>query len=156
MNREALGTYLNDHLAGSVMAVEMIEATLNHGHDTPLADFLKGLIVEIREDQEVLRSLLEGLKVKENPIKKAGAWVAEKVGRLKTSGSREGAMGRFEMLEALSLGIVGKLKLWIVLERVGPKYPELAAFDYSALQGRARSQHDRVEAHRVDAALAVF
>jgi hypothetical protein len=61
-----------------------------------------------------------------------------------------------EMLETLALGISGKLKLWVALEHVAPRYPELAGVDYPGLQARAREQHDLVEDLRVKAALLVL
>jgi hypothetical protein len=156
MSKKTLGTYLNDHLAGSVMAVEMIEHTIEEDRGTQLRPFLSALMNEIKADQEVLRGLLEKLEVKENPIKKAGAWMAEKARRLKMGDTREGGLARLEVLETLSLGIQGKLKLWLALERVAPRHPELAGIEYQKLQTTAREQHDRIEAHRVEAALEAF
>lgn len=153
MSKEALGAYLNDHLAGSVLAVEMMERTIEEDRGTPFRAFLSDLAREIKEDQDVLRGVLEKLEVGESPMRKAGAWLAEKVGRLKMSDTREGALGRLEMLETLALGIQGKLKLWLVLERLAPGRLELAGVDYRKLQARAREQHDRVEALRLEAAV---
>jgi hypothetical protein len=156
MSREALGTYLKDHLAGSVLAVEMIERMIEEQRGDRLRASLTGLLGEIKEDQELLRGLLKSLNVRENPMRKAGAWLAEKAGRLKMGDTQEGALGRMEALETLSLGIKGKLKLWLALEQVAARHPELAGLDYRRLQARAREQHDLVEAHRVEAALEAF
>ncbi len=156
MSKEALGTYLNDHLAGSIMAVEMMERTIEEDRGTPLRAFLSGLVNEVKSDQDLLRGLLEKLDTNENPLKKAGAWLAEKAGRLKMGDTREGALGRLELLETLSLGIYGKLKLWLALERVAPRHPELAGLDYKKLQSSAREQHDQIEARRVETALEAF
>jgi hypothetical protein len=148
----ALGAYLNDHLAGSVMAVEMLERMIEESRGGPLEGTFTALLREIEGERVVLRELLERLGVRENPVKKAGAWLAEKAGRLKLSDPGRGALDRLELLEALSLGIQGKLKLWRALERVAPGRPALAGIDYRALQQRARDQHDRVEAQRLEAA----
>ncbi|MBA3260081.1 MAG: hypothetical protein H0T68_11530 [Gemmatimonadales bacterium] len=156
MSKEVLGTYLNDHLAGSIMAVEMMERAIEEDRGTQLRAFLSGLVNEVKADQELVRGLLEQLGAKENPIKKAGAWLAEKAGRLKMGDTGEGALGRLEMLETLSLGIYGKLKLWLALERAAPRHSELAGLDYKKLQASAREQHDRIEAQRVEAALEAF
>ncbi len=153
MSDADLGTYLNDHLAGSVVAIEMIERAVQQDPGTPLSASLAEVVAEIRADQEVLRGLLERIGAKENPVKKAGAWLAEKVGRLKLGDTGEGALGRLEMLETLALGIRGKLGLWVALQRVAPRHPELGEVDFAALQVRAREQHARVEAHRVEAAI---
>ena len=150
MSRENLGIYLNDHLSGSVMAVESLERMLAANQPSLPAETLKGLLREIEQDRKVLRSLLERVGVEEQTIKKAAAWLGEKVGRIKLD---EGALGRMEMLEALTLGVLGKLKLWVALEGVVSKYPELAGVDYAALQARAREQHDLVEGLRIKEAL---
>lgn len=151
---EALGTYLNDHLAGSVAAVEMVERAIEENAGTPLAAALRELLVAIREDQDVLRRLLARLDVRESQVKKAGAWLAEKAGRLKLGDTGEAALHRLEMLEALALGIQGKLALWRALQRVADRHPALlAGVDLGALERRAREQHERVEACRVEAAL---
>ena len=148
----ALGAYLNDHLAGSVMAIEMLERMVEHARGTPLAGMLGELLREIRDDQQVLKTLLGKTGVGENPIKKAGAWLAEKAGRLKATDPGEDSLSRLEMLETLSLGVMGKLKLWLALEKAAPGRPELAGLDYKRLQARARNQHDLIEAQRLEAA----
>jgi len=149
MSRENLGIYLNDHLAGSVMAVEMIGRMLEVERNTALAESLNALLKEIEDDRGLLRSLIERLGEHEHAVKKAAAWLAEKAGRIKLD---EGALGRMEMLETLALGIEGKYKLWRALERVASRQSELAGLDYARLQKRAREQHDVVEGHRLEAA----
>ncbi len=59
MSRETLGIYLNDHLAGSVFAVETLERLLAGNHPALPKEALQGLLVEIEKDREVLRGLLE-------------------------------------------------------------------------------------------------
>ncbi len=149
MSRENLGIYLNDHLAGSVMAVELIERMLDVERNTELAKSLNAVLKEIEEDRGVLRSLIERIGEHEHAVKKAAAWLAEKAGRIKLD---EGALGRLEMLETLTLGIEGKYQLWRALERVASRHPELAGVDYPGLEKRAREQHDMVEGHRLEAA----
>jgi len=76
---ENLGTYLNDHVAGSVLALEL----LDHLIDLPEAldrKLLAQLRAEIQEDQDVLRQLLRSLGAKESTARKAAAWLTEKLG----------------------------------------------------------------------------
>ena len=87
MSHKNLTTYLNDHLAGSVMALELIKHAAKPCAGTPLARSLEQLHGEIEEDQTVLRELLQRLDASENPVKKAAAWIAEKVGRVKMDAS---------------------------------------------------------------------
>jgi hypothetical protein len=150
---EALGVYLNDHLSGSVAAVEMIERTIGENPGTPLARALEEILLEIRGEQQVLREVLARLETAESPLKKAGAWLMEKAGRLKLGGTGEGELSRLEALEALGIGIQGKLALWRGLQRVANRHPALAGVDLPGLERQGRAQWERVEAHRVEAAL---
>jgi hypothetical protein len=159
INGDLLGTYLNDHLAGSAGALELIGRMAEREAGTPLGEFLAGLEREIQDDQATLQDLLARLGVGEGTVKKAAAWLAEKASRLKLAGSGGAAdLGRFEELEALALGIQGKLALWGALEAVahGGGDARLAGLDFARLKARARAQHDAVERHRIEAARAAF
>ena len=82
MSIENLTTYLNDHLAGSIMALELIKHAAQPSAGTPLARSLEQPHGEIEEDQTVVRDLLRRLDASENPVKQAAAWLAEKAGRV--------------------------------------------------------------------------
>ena len=83
MRVKDLPIYLNDHLAGSIGAVEMVEDLINRHRGKPLERFLKDLDAEIQSDQRELQDLMEALGIEESKVRKAGAWVAEKASRLK-------------------------------------------------------------------------
>ena len=157
MSRDALRTYLNDHLAGSVMAIELCERTIGENEGSPFAARLARLLEEIREDQRVLQGLLEGIGAGQNPLKKAGAWLAAQAGRLKLSGTEEpGELARLELLEMLTTGIHGKRALWRALRVAAARYEELRAVDLALLERRAIEQHDEVEEMRLEAAKAAL
>ena len=150
MNEEHLRTYLSDHLAGSVGAVELLKALIHDGAERPRAAEFRSLLTEIDEDRSVLKDLLHRLSADESPIKNAGAWLTEKALRPKTSS--DSPLGLLEALEVLSLGIEGKLRLWQVLAVADWQ----SGLDLTALEQRARDQITRVEAMRLDAARAAF
>ena len=152
MSSESLATYLTDHLAGSVGAVEMLERTIDATEGTPLARALSEILEEIRQEQQVVRELLARVGAGERPLKKAGAWLAEKAGRLKIGDTGSSALARLQVLEALALGLQGKLSLWRSLQHVAAGHPELAGIDLVGLDRQARRQHERVESLRLDAA----
>ena len=156
MSREALATYINDHLAGSVGAVELLERTVGQNEGTPMARTLAEVGAEIREEQQRLRELLDRIGSGESGLKKAGAWLAEKAGRLKLGDTGSAALARMEALEALAIGIQGKLALWRALGRIGSRYPEVAALDLQRLERQAQTQFERVDAHRLDVAAEAF
>ncbi len=157
MSDEALGAYLNDHLAGSIGAIEMMERAIKENAGNLLGRRLEELLKEIRKDQTVVQDLIEKIGSKENPLKKAGAWLAEKAGRVKMGGSdQRGELGRLEVLETLTMGIHGKRALWRSLRVVAGKHPVLGSLDLDLLERRAVEQHDRVEEWRLEAAREVL
>ena len=152
MSQAALSTYLNDHLAGSVGAIEMVERAIQDNSGNLLGRRLEEILKEIEKDQVVLQDLIERLGSKENPLKKAGAWLAEKAGRIKLGGTDPGELGRMELLETLAMGIHGKRALWRALRVVVSHHPLLLSLDLDLLERRAVEQHDRVEEWRLEAA----
>jgi hypothetical protein len=151
MNRENLATYLNDHLAGSVAALGLLDHLVETTGGTRHEAFFRDLRVEVAADQDVLRTLLEKLSAPESTLRKAGAWLMEKAARakLRVDGSAGSAMERLEALEALLLGITGKRALWLALAAsVAP----LENVDFAMLIGRAEQQIETVEAKRIEAA----
>jgi hypothetical protein len=153
-----LSTYLNDHLAGSVAALNMIDRLVDIYEGKPLAQFFRDLRAEIAADQAKLQGLVEKLDKKNSAIRKAGGWIAEKLSRAKIrpGESRDGEMGLYLALESLVLGITAKCALWRGLEIATDVVPELRGLDYAQLQKRAREQCDRVETKRLELAPAVF
>jgi len=157
VSRDALKTYLNDHLAGSVMAIELAERTIRENEGGPVAAHLSPLVKEIREDQTVLKGLIERLGTGESSLKKAGAWLAEKAGRVKLGGTDEpGELSRLEVLEILTTGVHGKRAMWRALRAVAERYEELRGLDLDLLERRAVEQHDELEAMRLEAAKAAL
>ncbi|HEU4953166.1 MAG TPA: hypothetical protein VFT28_01250 [Gemmatimonadales bacterium] len=156
MAHEALETYLNDHLAGSVSAIQMLERAVEDHAGTPLGPQLADLLTGIRAAQAELRSVMQRLGYTENPVKKAGAWLAQHAGRLKIGGSGESDLARFELFEALTLGLQGQSKLWRALRAVAVKHPPLDGVDLARLERQAQEHHDLVEAWRLAAAEAAL
>ena len=153
MSRDTLQTYLNDHLAGSVMAIELAERAIRENEGGPIAARLSPLLEEIREDQALLKDLIERIGAGESSLKKAGAWLAAKAGRLKLGGTDEpGELSRLELLEMLTTGVHGKRALWRALRVVASRYQELRGLDLDLLERRAIEQHDRLEDMRLEAA----
>jgi hypothetical protein len=155
---EDLDSYLNDHLAGSVGALELLDRLIDTYEGKPLERFFRELRHEIDTDQETLKELIAKLGEKESAVRKAGAWIVEKLSRAKIqlSETREGEMGLFLALEGLALGIDGKRSLWRALASASETAPHLLGLDYAMLEKRALEQHDRVEAKRLEVAREVF
>lgn len=155
---DPLATYLNDHLAGSVGALELIEHLAKKFSESNLEAFFAELHADVSQDQEVLRDLIRTFDANESVVKKAGAWVAEKFGRAKFGiGENEtSGIGLLQALEGLVLGITGKQLLWRSLATASTLTPQLRGPDYAALEKRAVEQRDRVEKKRLAAASEAF
>lgn len=150
-----VGIYLQDHLAGSVVALELIRRAARSNEKNELGSFLTGLHEEIRADQKTLLDVMGALGVEPSRVKNGAAWAAEKAGRLKLNGRlvRYSPLSRVHELEALEAGIVGKRSLWTNLEAL--EDPRLAGVDLARLVERAEAQRARVEEWRRRAAVAL-
>jgi hypothetical protein len=159
MAKEHLATYLNDHLSGSVAAIELLKNLQAAYTETELAHFCAELRNDIEADRQELKQLMDRLEIKQSGARKAGAWITEKLAELKMrlDDSAHGPLRLLESLEAVELGINGKLALWRALIAAAEIAPALrGALDYQRLAKRATEQIERVEAHRLKAAKAAF
>ncbi|HUS12101.1 MAG TPA: hypothetical protein VMZ30_16670 [Pyrinomonadaceae bacterium] len=154
MANEHLATYLNDHLAGSVVAVELMENLEAAYAGTLIANFVNGIRMEVEADQRQLEELMSRLEVSESRTRQVSAWLTEKVTELKLrlDDSAHGNLRLLESLEALSLGIEGKKSLWLALAAAAEISPQLRLLDYERLQARAEEQRSRVELKRIEIA----
>jgi hypothetical protein len=140
---DALATYLNDHLAGATAGVELA------GRIAP------DLQPEIAADRQTLLDVMDRLDAARDQIKAAAAWGAEHVRRLRPGWLLHSGLGRLEELELLALGVTGKLAMWEALAHALGDDPRLAGIDLAELADRARSQRERLEPRRRDAAAAL-
>jgi hypothetical protein len=153
-----LARYLNDHLAGSVVALELIDHLQAQSRSNGEQKFLHDLQAEIVADRDELNALMERWSVSASRPRQAMAWLAERASELKLHADDEGdgALVWFESLEILSLGIEGKRLLWLALEAAAGDSTALARPDYARLARRAQEQRERVDASRLAAARAAL
>jgi len=158
MANEHLATYLNDHLAGSVAAIELLEHLESAHEGTEMAKFFAELRADIEADSQELKALMKRFGVSESRPRKATAWLAGKFTELKMrlDDSARGPLRLLESLEALGLGITGKLALWRALSAAAEVGRELKGVDYERLAQRADGQRARVEVFRIEAAKAAL
>lgn len=155
MANKALETYLNDHLAGSRLGVDLANKIVEQAQGTPLEAPMTQVATEIEEDREKLVEIMERVGATENPVKQATAWFAEKASRLKLGGITGGDDHEFEVfmsLETLALGVAGKLGLWEALEQQAGHHEGLDQAELVSLADRARSQLDVLMRERLAAA----
>jgi len=151
-----LDSYLNDHLAGSISALELIAHWADVHKGEPLGSFFVETEREIKADQDTLRDVMRTLGVEESKIRQAGAWAAEKVGRarLMIAGDEQGSLGLVLTLEGLIMGVTGKKLMWRAVAVA--KLPRLKSYNFEQLQRRAEQQIERIEAERISAVSQAF
>lgn len=149
-----LAIYLNDHLAGSVVGVELAKRTLDNNRGTEYEAFLAQLLADIEEDRAALEAIIERSGIPRSPVKPGLAWASEKVGRLKLNGALTGysPLSRLIELEGLRLGVEGKRCLWRSLRTARPEGAAVTDEELDELISRAEAQIEAVEEHRVKAA----
>jgi hypothetical protein len=76
---DSLGTYLHDHLAGAVHAIEILKTMRDRQDNTPLGDFAAKLLVEVEADRETLSNLAGRIGSGSNTMKEMATWLAERV-----------------------------------------------------------------------------
>ena len=154
MDDRLLGIYLNDHFAGSTAGLELARRTASNNAGTRYESFLRDLVQAIEEDKNELEGIMDALGIANDKLKVAGAWMAEKAGRLKLNGQLTGysPLSRLWELEGLKLGVTGKLSLWKSLKQVADHDSRLAVTDFDKLIARAEEQIEGLENHRLEAA----
>ena len=146
---DPLRVYLHDHLAGSGFAIELLETLANEfsGHETGI--LATTILGEVRDDRRTLETIIDRIGRSHLDLKDAAAWFGEKVSRIKLRHDDPAGFGAFEALEALGLGIIGKLALWRALSRVAANDVRLSGYDFEGLAGRAKAQFEKVEEYRL-------
>ena len=128
----------------------------DHFAGEPLGTFAAEVLAEVEADREVLARLTERAGGTAGGMKEWGAWLAEKVSRLKLKHGSADGLGTFEALEFLVIGIHGKRALWRAMAVVASFDSRLQGIDFAELIARAESQHQRVEERRLACAQSVF
>jgi hypothetical protein len=153
-----LPIYLNDHLTGSTIGVELVKRARSENEGTELGSFLGELCRELVEDRRALMSLMRDLGIAPSRAKIAAGWIAEKLGRLKLNGevTEYSPLSRLVELEGLASGVEAKLAMWLALQEIRDNDERLRSAPLDDLIAGARSQRERLEPHRRAAARTAF
>jgi hypothetical protein len=147
---DPLAIYLHDHLAGSHFAIELLDSLHDRYKDDDLGRFALALSAEVKRDQDTLQQIIDHVGRAQLDLTEAVGWASEKVSQFKMRRDDSGGrLGTFEALEALSLGIRGKLALWRALPVIREVDQRVPAEDFGRLAVRADGQFGSVEAQRL-------
>jgi hypothetical protein len=149
-----IATYLNDHLAGSVAALEMLDRLLDLSEKAELHAFLQEARSLIQQGQNVLRELMQAIGVEESSTRKLGGWLVEKLSRAKLRS--QDALGWFLALESLLLGLNGQASLWRTMTVLRPHKAVLAGFDFEEWNTRALALAQQVDEVKLSLAREAF
>jgi hypothetical protein len=150
---ELLAIYLNDHLAGATVGVELARRLqTSNEDDREFGPALVEICAEVETDRETLKAVMDRLGVGQSKLKPAAAVLGERLGRLKLNGRLWGysPLSRLDELELLQVGVVGKRRLWRALEHTHAD--DLSGFELDVLAERATGQLRRLEALHLKAA----
>ena len=156
MAKDALASYLNDHLAGSAAALDLLQRMRDANEGNEVGETVADLHEAIKQDGAALETIMETLDFDVSSLRQAGGRAVEKVSRVKldewATGDRD--LSLLLETEALALGIEGKMAGWCALKELPAD--RLNDVDLDELIGRARHQRATVEGLRRDAARAAF
>jgi hypothetical protein len=146
LTSDELTIYLNDHRAGSTLGLELVNRILSANRGTEFELALAELATEIAEDGKALERIFDRLAIPRDQLKRAGAWAAEKAGRVKLNGRLFGysPLSRLLELEAISSGVHAKRHLWRALGTIAARDSRIEADDLEQLIARADSQLERL------------
>ncbi len=157
-DRAALLVYLNDHLAGSMVALTLMGRICAAHADSDLGALLTTLRAEVEEEQTLLRALVTSAGGTESTLAQAVAWVGEKLSRRKIGPGTADDSGLvlFEALELLTLGFVGRQALWRTLAELARVTGIRSDTDFAALVRRTESHLSALESLRLRAAMTAL
>jgi hypothetical protein len=156
MATDALASYLNDHLAGSAAALDLLQRMREANEGNEVGETIAELHEAIKQDRAALETIMQTLDVGVSSLRQAGGRVVGEASRVKldewATGDRD--LSLLLETEALALGIEGKMAGWRSLKQLPAS--RLNEVDLDGLIERARQQRATVEELRLDAARAAF
>jgi hypothetical protein len=158
MDRKLLRIYLQDHLAGSTLGLELARRARGANKGTSYGEPLAKLADDIEADRRSLESIMDDLGFGADRAKNLAFWAAEKAGRLKLNGQLTGysPLSRHVELEGLITGVNGKLSMWRTLRDVSDSVPELDSGRLDRLIERAQRQIETLHELRSRAGREAF
>lgn len=147
MNDDLLELYLQDHLAGSLAAIELARRVQEENQGNEFGDALREIREEFEAERRELRLIIDGLNLERSRFKLGAAWFGEKVTRLATKGRLGGysMLGRVVELESLLATVQTRVGVWRTLQSLSEAYPALESFDLEGFERQARNQLERLD-----------
>ncbi len=134
--------YLNDHLMGAAANVQLALRTAGSQRGTPLGRELDVMAAQISEDYAALVEIMRSVGVAPRRTFAVLGRIGERLGRFKLNGRvvRGSQLSTLIELEALRLGVLGKLQGWRSLSVAAQRDPRLDCDRLRALEEAATRQ----------------
>ena len=156
MNSKNLTAYLQEHAAGALAGLDLLEHLISSHAGTSDEDFFRQLLADVTQDKGALDEILARFDSSESIVLNTMSRLGERLARAKflLAGPGQGDLGRLEAVEMVSIGIEGKRLLWLSLQAVA--LPVWQDVDFVTLISRAVNQRERIEDRRLTAARGAF
>jgi hypothetical protein len=153
-----LRIYLNDHLAGAGVGVEIARRTRDENAGTDMGRFLSDLHHDLVEDRDTLERFIRQLGHRPSRVKSTLGVASAKLGSLKPSGrvTSYSPLSRVLELESLIAGVLAKRRLWETLRFVEPSDGHIDAGELQRLIERADRQFDGLQRQHRLAVIVAF
>jgi hypothetical protein len=152
--REALITYLREHLSGADAAIQVVRRLASPRKGAQDAQLFQRLAEEFDEDRATVRSLLRQLGTSPRSPKRAAGY-ASGVLLSWVAGGSPGHLALLRTLEALAIGIQGKRCMWRALQTLETgRRSDLP--NMVELESKALRQWEAVEERRRTLAATTF
>jgi hypothetical protein len=118
VDRVLLQSYLSDHLAGAEGGSARFGRMADAYAGTPIGPALARIAREVADERAWLHATAERLDVRPSTLKRVGAAVAERAGRLKPNGrlTHPSPLTAVLELDLMRSAVVGKRGVWETLE----------------------------------------
>jgi hypothetical protein len=112
-----LSIYVNDHLAALTALRDVARRSARSNEGTDLGTYLREVAAELEDARAQAERVAAELGIRRDPLKRAAAWAAEKIGRLKLNGHlvSYSPLSRILELEGLEAGAQLELATWRAL-----------------------------------------
>jgi hypothetical protein len=153
-----LAAYLNDHLAASVGALDLLRFLRSQALDEAMAATLEEVLHTIESERDELIALMGRLGIAQWRPRQLATWIGVRATRLHLRFGGEAArkLHLLQAIELVAIGIEGKSALWRVLRDAGAELPVLREVDFSDLLARSASEREVMERLRLQAARSAF
>jgi hypothetical protein len=154
--QDSLAAYLHEHLAGSDVAIQVLDRLRLVHAGTQEGRLFASLFDEFREERDVIRGLLDQIDESSLSGRRLAGGAAGGAALPFSPGAERGDLALFRTLEGLSIGVQGKRCMWRALQALLGDQPIPSTRSLAGLEAMAVRQWEAIEDRRRGLVLATF